>query len=274
MISYAIAMTPIPVNQINQKGPFDIIGDVHGCYDELMLLLEKLGYRLQQNEQAFSKITLVPPPGRRLVFVGDLVDRGPAVPEVLKLVMQLVQEGLAFCVPGNHDDKLMRKLSRRNVQVNNGLEETLAQLATETAAFQVQVREFLAGLPLHVVLDEGKLVVAHAGLKESLHYKTGKEVRALCLFGPTTGRLDEHGLPERLNWAEKYSGKALVVYGHTPVAHPRWENNTVNIDTGCVYGGQLTALRYPELETVSVKALKQYAVPKRNFLGNSSNLTQ
>ena len=82
----------------------------------------------------------------------------------------------------------------------------------------------------------------------------------------TTGETDEFGLPVRYNWAADYRGKALVVYGHTPVPEPLFLNNTVNIDTGCVFGGQLTALRYPERETVSVKARQTYYEPARPFL--------
>src|SRR3954463_3957358 len=89
---------------------------------------------------------------------------------------------------------------------------------------------------------------------------------SFALFGETTGETDDFGLPVRRNWAADYRGRALVVYGHTPVADPAWENNTVNIDTGGVFGGRLTALRSPERETVSVPARRQYSIPARPFL--------
>ncbi len=247
----------------HDRGPFDIIGDVHGCFDELVMLLEQLGYSVEGRGERTS---VKPPAGRKTVFVGDLVDRGPKIPAVLRLVMGMVAAGTALCLPGNHDDKLTRALMGRKVKIQHGLEQSLEQLADESPEFKSQVRQFFESLPSHYLLDDGKLVVVHAGLKANLHGQTGKAVRSFALFGDTTGKLDEHGLPERRDWAAAYRGKPLIVYGHTPVAEAHWVNNTVNIDTGCVFGGSLTALRYPELETVAVKALRTYAESRRPFL--------
>ncbi|MCY4606318.1 MAG: polynucleotide kinase-phosphatase [Gemmatimonadetes bacterium] len=235
-------------------GPFDIIGDVHGCCAELEALLDQLGYRI-----AGEKVE--PPPGRKAVFVGDLVDRGPDAPGVLTLVMRMVESGAALCVPGNHDARLVRALQGRKVQRTHGLEETLTQLAGETAEFKKKVETFLGGLVSHYVLDDGALVVAHAGMKEEMAGRASGAVRAFALYGDPTGEVDEFGLPVRRDWAAEYRGRARVVYGHTPVAQPEWANNAINIDTGCVFGGALTALRYPELELVSVPAKAQYSEP-------------
>ncbi|QJW91347.1 AAA family ATPase [Spirosoma taeanense] len=240
-----------------QTGPFDIVGDVHGCYDELVELLTKLGYVQDPSAPLIN---------RTLVFVGDLIDRGPNSVGVLRLVMQLVQNGTALCVIGNHDDKLRRKLRGNNVQLMHGLAETVAQLNAEPPAFREQVRQFLEGLPHYIQLDNGQLLVAHAGLREDLHGRSGEVVRSFCLFGATTGKNDDYGLPVRLNWAADYRGKPTIVYGHTPVADAIWQNNTIDIDTGCAFGGKLTALRYPERELISVPARRQYAVPSRPFL--------
>jgi protein phosphatase len=215
----------------------------------LVELLRKLGCTV--DETAF---TVQPVNGRKLVFVGDLVDRGPKVPQVLKLVMSAVASGAALCVPGNHDAKLMRKLRGREVQITHGLAESLAQLASEPEDFRNRVAEFIDDLVSHYVLDDGKLVVAHAGMKESMQGRGSGAVREFALFGETTGETDEFGLPVRYNWAAEYRGPADVVYGHTPVPEPEWLNRTINIDTGCVFGGKLTALRYPEKELVSVPA--------------------
>lgn len=247
----------------NLSGPFDIIGDVHGCYPELLELLQHLGYQISVPEK--GTIGILAPEGRRLVFVGDLVDRGPDSPAVLKLVMQIVEQKAGYCVIGNHDDKLMRKLMGRNVSINHGLDVTLEQLKKEQPHFSVRVRRFFETMPYFLFLDGKNLLIAHAGLAEKYHGQISKKVRDLCLFGPTTGKLDEQGLPVRLNWAKDYTGTPLVVYGHTPVREPHWQNNTVNIDTGCVFGGKLTALRYPEMETVAVPAKKLYAEPRRPF---------
>ncbi|RYD63141.1 MAG: polynucleotide kinase-phosphatase, partial [Verrucomicrobiaceae bacterium] len=250
-----IVREPLWNNRRDDHGPFDIVGDVHGCYEELRALLGKLDYSVEDD-------VVRHPEGRRLVFVGDLVDRGPDSPNVLRLVIASVNAGTAICVPGNHDMKFLRWLNGKKVQPTHGLAETIAQLEVDPLDRRDLIK-FLDGLVSHFVFDDGKLVVAHAGLKESMQGRGSGKVREFCLYGDTTGERDEYGLPERLDWARDYRGKALVVYGHTPFADPRWLNHTVNIDTGCCFGGALTALRYPEQETVSVPALRTYAEPAR-----------
>ena len=246
-----------------ERGPFDIIGDVHGCYQELRALLNQLGYRVESGTEG-PRAT--PPDGRRAIFVGDLVDRGPQIPEVLRLVMAMVKEGTAFCVPGNHDMKLMRKLKGRDVQLTHGLADSVQQLEKEPAEFKQEVIKFLDDLVSHYVFDDGNLVVAHAGMKEEMQGRGSGKVRDFALYGETTGETDEYGLPVRYNWAAEYRGKAMVVYGHTPVAEPEWLNRTINIDTGCVFGGKLTALRYPERELLLVPALRTYYESAKPFL--------
>ncbi|AUX41683.1 metallophosphoesterase [Sorangium cellulosum] len=244
----------------DDHGPFDIIGDVHGCFDELVELLEALGYRLSGLPDA-PRVS--PPEGRRAIFLGDLVDRGPRSPDVLRLAMAMVEAGAAICVPGNHEVKLLKKLRGRDVRVSHGLELTLAQLEAETDVFKAKVAEFIDGLVSHYVLDDGKLAVAHAGVKEAYQGRGSSAVRDFCLYGETTGETDEYGLPVRFNWASEYRGQAMVVYGHTPTTVAEWENRTICIDTGCVFGGALTALRYPERELVEVKARRVYYEPQR-----------
>ncbi|UII19269.1 polynucleotide kinase-phosphatase [Fulvivirga ligni] len=249
----------------HESGPFDIVGDVHGCFLELKELLKKLTYQIEDvdysNETFGYRVTH--PEGRRVVFVGDLVDRGPDSPAVLKLVMSMVNSGVAFCVPGNHDMKLQKYLNGKNVQIKHGLEKTVEQLLHESDDFKYQVREFLYGLVSHYIFDNGRLVVAHAGLKEEMQGRGSGAVRSFCMYGETTGEIDEFGLPVRYNWASEYRGRAKVVYGHTPVPEAEWLNNTIDIDTGCVFGGKLTALRYPEQELVAVQAQQVYSEPAR-----------
>jgi len=259
----SIERQPLWNNRRDVHGPFDVIGDVHGCLNELLELMAALGYQVDRHDAA---LTVVPPDGRKVVFVGDLVDRGPATPDVLQLVMTMVNAGQAFCVPGNHDIKLVKALKGRHVQLTHGLAESLQQLEQEPADFRAQALKFLDDLVSHYVFDDGKLVVAHAGLKESMHGRGSGKVRDFALYGETTGETDEFGLPVRYNWSMDYRGKALVVYGHTPVPEPLWLNGTVNIDTGCVFGGKLTALRYPEREIVSVPAKATYYESRKPFL--------
>jgi len=261
-----IRRDPLYNNLKHETGPFDIIGDVHGCYDELVLLLTDLGYAVEAEPTQDARdlgLRVTAPAGRRALFLGDLVDRGPASPQVLRLVMSMVRGGQALCVPGNHDIKLLRYLLGKQVNEQHGFAETVAQLASESDTFKSQVRQFLDGLVSHYVLDGGKLVVAHAGLREDMQGRGSGAVRAFALFGETTGEIDEFGLPVRYNWASEYRGRAMVVYGHTPVPAAEWLNNTIDIDTGCVFGGRLTALRYPERELVSVPAARVYCEPVR-----------
>ncbi|KUH39353.1 MULTISPECIES: polynucleotide kinase-phosphatase [Streptomyces] len=233
-------------------GPFDVIGDVHGCSAELEALLARLGYVDGHH-----------PEGRTAVFVGDLVDRGPDSPGVLRRVMGMVGAGDALCVPGNHENKLGRWLAGRSVRTTHGLAETIEQLEREDDAFRQRVRDFIDGLVSHYVLDGGRLVVCHAGLPEKYHGRTSGRVRAHALYGDTTGETDEYGLPVRYPWAEEYRGRATVVYGHTPVPNTTWINNTICLDTGAVFGGRLTALRWPERELVDVPAEKVWYEPAK-----------
>jgi len=238
------------------RGPFDIIGDVHGCASELRALLTRLGWDVDGDSAAH-------PGGRQAVFVGDLVDRGPDTPGVLRLVMNMVASGAALCVSGNHEAKLIRALKGSKVTVSHGLAESLDQLGAEPEEFRAATLAFMDGLISHYVLDDGNLVVAHAGLKEAYHGRTSGRVRAFALYGDTTGETDEWGLPVRYPWAREYRGRAAVVYGHTPVPEAEWVNNTICLDTGAVFGGKLTALRYPERELVSVPAEREWYAPAR-----------
>ncbi len=249
----------------DQHGPFDVIGDVHGCLDELLVLLDRLGYAVARDEQGRA-VDAEHPRGRRVIFVGDLVDRGPSSVGVLRLAMGMTAAGHALAVPGNHEAKLIRALDGRNVQASHGLERTLAELADQTDEFRVAAREWCRGLVSHLVLDDGNLVVAHAGLKEAYHGRASGRVRSFALYGDTTGETDEYGLPVRLPWAQEYRGRALVAYGHTPTPTLEWVNNTLCLDTGCVFGGRLSALRYPERETVSVDAFGVHYEPVKPLL--------
>ena len=268
-----IERVPLWNDRTGEHGPFDIIGDIHGCGDELEELLAQLGYRADAGKAGSglgSGPVYIHPAGRKAVFVGDLVDRGPRVLDVVRIVHNMVRHGIGLCVPGNHDMKLLKKLTGRDVQITHGLANTLAEIdalpAGEREPFCASLAEFLDGLVSHYVLDDGKLVVAHAGLKQEMQGRGSGRVRDFALYGETTGETDEFGLPVRYNWAAEYRGPAMVVYGHTPVPQPEWLNRTVNVDTGCVFGGQLTALRYPEREFVSVPARQTYCEPSRPFL--------
>jgi protein phosphatase len=268
-----VERVPLWNDKRQEHGPFDIIGDVHGCCDELENLLQRLGYvetALEGETPVWGNRTFNHPQGRKPVFVGDLVDRGPRILDSVRLVRNMIHAGSALCVPGNHDMKLMRKLRGKNVQITHGLANSLAEIDALVddvrEPFCKELAEFLDSLVSHYVLDDGKLVIAHAGMKQEMQGRGSGKVREFALYGETTGETDEFGLPIRAQWAAEYRGSAMVVYGHTPVPEPEWLNRTVNIDTGCVFGGKLTALRYPENEFISVPASRTYCEPIRPFL--------
>ncbi|MDR2718370.1 MAG: polynucleotide kinase-phosphatase [Treponema sp.] len=263
--SVEIVRTKLWNDKRDETGPFDIIGDIHGCYDELTELLEKLGYTVDRESRAAR-----PPSGRRAIFLGDLCDRGPANAAVLHLTMNMAESGAALCIPGNHDVKLLRKLRGADVKLTHGLDLTVKELEQEPQEFIDKAIRFLDGLVSHYVLNHGKLVVSHAGLSEKYQGRSSGRVREFCLYGDTTGETDEFGLPVRLNWAEEYRGRALVVYGHIPSAEAQSLNNTICIDTGCVFGGKLSAYRYPEDELVEVPAKREYYAPVKPLNYNAA----
>ena len=239
--------------------PYDVIGDVHGCIDELRELLDQLGY-VDTDEGGVKH-----PSGRTLVFVGDLADRGPANMAVWKLALATSESGAAFLAPGNHDNKFARYLMGRNVQLTHGLESTTREYRAlpdrEQKALSRAILRLVVDGPPYLILDGGKLVVAHAGLEAWMIGKVNKRISSFARYGEQTGELTATGLPVRRDWANDYRGKALIVYGHTPTATPDVCNTTINIDQGCAFGGGLTALRYPEREIVTVAARRVYATP-------------
>jgi protein phosphatase len=255
-----IIRTPLWNNRKSETGPFDIIGDVHGCYDELCELLTELGYEVNAADFIAKS-----PANRKAVFLGDLCDRGPKNIEVLRLVMNMVKAGSAFCISGNHDMKLLKKLKGADVQLTHGLDRTVKQLEAQDKDFVTKVKDFLDGLISHYVFDNGNLVVAHAGCKENYQGRGSGRVREFCLYGDTNGEIDEYGLPVRLPWANEYRGKALVVFGHIPSQEVQIINNTACIDTGCVFGGKLSAYCYPEKEIKQVQAKEEYYAPIKPF---------
>ncbi|GGH83965.1 diadenosine tetraphosphatase ApaH/serine/threonine PP2A family protein phosphatase [Pullulanibacillus pueri] len=239
---------------------YDCIGDVHGCYEECVQLLTALGYEWEMELPRHPK-------GRLPVFVGDITDRGPASVKMIQLVTRLVEAKLGLYVPGNHCDKLYRYMLGRNVQIKHGLETTVAELdALERREYKRISHAFKTlyeTSPLYLMLDEGKLIVAHAGIKErDIGKPMNKRIKTFVLYGDITGDTDFEGRPIRLDWAKKYHGESWIVYGHTPVHEPRIAFHSINIDTGCVFGGKLTAWRYPEMEIVSVPSTQPYLAEK------------
>nr|MDH3076600.1 bis(5'-nucleosyl)-tetraphosphatase PrpE [Bacillus velezensis] len=234
---------------------YDIISDIHGCYDEMIALMQKLGYEVKDGTPVHSE-------GRTLVFAGDLTDRGPKSVEVMRFVAKAYEKGAVRYVPGNHCNKLYRYLKGNPVKVMHGLETTATELKELSPADRMEVsRQFIRlyeSAPLYDILHNGDLVVAHAGIKADDIGKYSRKVKEFVLYGDITGETYPDGRPVRRDWAAAYEGKAWIVYGHTPVKRPRIVNRTINIDTGRVFGNQLTGFRFPEHETVSVESSMPY----------------
>ena len=236
---------------------FDIVGDIHGCFNEFIQLFTILGYTMENGIP-------IHPDNRSLAFVGDAMDRGPNSLETMNLLFRLQDANKLIYSPGNHCNKFYRYAKGNNVQLQHGIETTVAELnALSHDKRQRFIKRYIAfyeALSLYVSLDDGKLIIAHAGIRENLIGTSNlKKLRSFVLYGDVTGEQLPNGRPLRRDWAKSYKGSPFIVYGHTPVREPRFVHNTVNIDTGCVFGGQLTALRYPELETVSTPSLQPFA---------------
>ncbi|MDR2349746.1 MAG: AAA family ATPase [Deltaproteobacteria bacterium] len=234
-------------------GPFDVIGDVHGCYRELLALLGTLGYEVDpENHRAFH------PEGRKAVFLGNFAGLGPEVADVIKLVKNMVGDKNAHSVPGNHEERLRKLLNKANGSADPVLlEET--RLANETQEFRDSVLGFLENLISHYILDRGRLVVAHAGLPKRFQGRVSSRVRDFCLYGEDMEdkKLSRTNFDRK--WVDGYKRAPKVVYGHYASDVPLEANNTVCVDTGCVYGGSLSCYRHPEGKIVSVPAEKAYA---------------
>lgn len=242
----------------------DIIGDIHGCFDEFARLTKELGYEWKEDIPVHHE--------RQLAFVGDLTDRGPQSLNVIEIVHRLVIEKQnAYYVPGNHCNKLYRFFLGNKVQITHGLETTVAEYDLLDNKGKNRIKQKFIQLyeqsPLYKQLDDGKLIIVHAGIRSDMIGRHDKRVKTFALYGDITGKTNPDGTPERRDWAADYKSAAWIVYGHTPVKEPRFVNHTVDIDTGAVFGGKLTALRYPEFEIVSAPSSMPYVEEKfRDFL--------
>lgn len=236
---------------------YDIIGDVHGCWEELSELMDKLGHQWDR-----SGATHKPVGDRRIVFLGDIADRGHYSLACYAYAKLMVEAGYALWVMGNHDNKLMRWCDGRNVVKSHGLERTAREIE-QAGADKRQIAGFLKRLPYHLKLDGGRLIAVHGAWCDELEGErpdSGK-MRSWCLYAPTTGKKLPNGLPDRIDWVAQRKtadDSPWIAYGHQPYGEARIENRTVGIDTSCVFGGKLTALRWPEMELVSVQAKARY----------------
>ncbi|MBU5353501.1 polynucleotide kinase-phosphatase [Paenibacillus barcinonensis] len=263
---------PYPVSFVRTANPLmidmgtgiDIIGDIHGCYEEMMELIHRLGYVDEQGDGMLRH-----PEGRKLVSVGDVSSRGPESLKCLLFWQQHCAAGLAYMVDSNHGWKIARYLDGRDVTLSHGDERVEAELLqleqVQGSAAAKQVREslkhFLLEAPSHLVFTRNgvrQVVVAHAGIRDHFIGKQSRRIQDYCRYGDVEGT-DEKGRPVRKDWYVDHNSGECIVWGHDPRPYPMIVNDTVNIDQGVVFGGMLTAWRMPERESVSVTAKQDYA---------------
>lgn len=241
----------------------DVIGDIHGCYQELLTLFQELGYQ-SQNGIPYHPDKRIP------IFLGDITDRGPGSIKTIDLVYRIViEEKVGHYVPGNHCNKLYRYFLGNKIQITHGLETTVAEFKALSKDSQALVKkqfiELYEQADLYITVPEVNAIVAHAGIREDLIGRNDKEAAVFVLYGDITGKSHDDGRPERRDWAQDYHGNRWIVYGHTPVKEARRINQTINIDTGCVFGNKLTAFRLPEETLTAVPSQQPYIAEKFKY---------
>jgi hypothetical protein len=206
-----------------------VVGDIHGCYDELMELMEKVDVGEKD----------------RVICVGDLITKGPKSKEVLELFMT---DPRFSSVIGNHDLALRRKWNGEDIELKPAQRETHKALRDQKDAYA----SFFNRLPFTIDLDTH--LVVHAGLRPNveLYSQTTGDMTRLRTLGPD--RESAEGTP----WYHVYYGEKIVLFGHWPAPEPRRGKKAIGLDTGCVYGYQLTAYIIEEDEFVNVTAKTAY----------------
>lgn len=197
-----------------------IIGDVHGCLRELDLLLSKAGYRAGHD---------------RLIFVGDLINKGPSSLAVLERAYELKAE----VVIGNHEYALLYQFDKGAIP-----------------HFPKEIVNWMRTWPTYIETDD--FIVVHGGVIPGLH-PGDSEDKVLVQIRHWNEELQAHGNTSDPAWFDLYTGKKLVVFGHWATEGLIWRDNAIGLDTGCVYGKKLSCLIMPGKELVQVDALEEYA---------------
>ena len=249
--------------QIDVGNGLDIIGDIHGCFDQFSELLALLGY-VEQNGLYKH------PTGRKIVSVGDITSRGPKSIAALKFFIKHQAAGLSYMTDSNHGWKIARWLDGRKVQLTHGDDAVATEFAAYEAAHGAKATEqlrqeskkLLLEAPSHYILTlngEEVGVVTHAGIKDQYIGQDNGKIRSFTRYGDVRGFDEITGRPIRYDWFLQHKSKHTIIWGHDPKIEPLFTHNTVNIDQGCVFGGKLTALRFPEMTTISVEGDIDYS---------------
>lgn len=257
-------------NMLKADRGVDMIGDVHACYSEFIQLITLLGYALDEKTGLYHH-----PRGRILLSLGDITSRGPNSLGMLDFFIRHIEQGLAEMVDSNHGWKIARWLDGRAVTLAHGDEKVAEEFehyeqehgVGKADEFREKSRRLLFSAPSHMLLKRnGKVeaIAVHAGIRDDYIGRMSPAVQNFCRYGDVAG-IGADGRPIRKDWTgERKTDHPLIVWGHDPRPQPERKNGTINIDQGCVFGGQLTAYRFPEDECVSVPA-------KENYSGQTDN---
>lgn len=211
-----------------------VVGDVHGCRAELERLLERCG-RTDDD---------------RVILVGDLVAKGPDSRGVVRVARALG----ARAVMGNHDWRIVEWFRARGEKPK--LREQHQQVVD---TLDNEDFRYLDALPYTIELEELEAIVVHAGLVPGVAIA---DQNARHLITMRTLRADGRASPS-LNdgkpWATRWPGPRHVYFGHDAISGLQQHAHATGLDTGCVYGRQLTACVLPERHLVSVDAERTYS---------------
>jgi len=213
-----------------------VIGDIHGCFDELIDLLELID--LKQND--------------RVVAVGDLVVKGEKNREVLD---RFIDDRRFSSVIGNHDRVLRQSWRGEPVRLTKAQRKTQTELNSNRARYAAYLKS------LRYTIDLGSHLVVHAGVRPGVRLDRQMAADMTQIRTMGTNPASRKGVP----WYKVYRGKKIVLFGHWPAAAPRVAPRAIGLDTGCVYGGRLTAFIIEAAEFVSVPARRAYEPPRRQL---------
>lgn len=262
------------MRKIEVGNGIDIIGDIHACYEEFIELIEKLGYKKNKDDLYLH------PQGRKILSLGDIMSRGPESLKTMMFFLNHIENGQAYMTDSNHGWKIARWLDGRKVQLKHGDEKVEEEFikyeiqfgVVKTNELKQKIKELLMKAPSHYILMENgvdTVVCTHAGIKDEYIGKETPKIKNFCRYGDVEG-MDETGKPIRKDWFSHHNNKLLIIWGHDPKPEPFVFNNTINIDQGVVFGGKLTAFRYPEREFIFLDATKDYSDKKSNPLNKDN----
>lgn len=220
------------------------IGDIHGCFLEMIELIHLMGGNSKKSYHPYlGNITRINPPrGYCFVFVGDLINKGPNSVDVLLSVLDAIDRRVAMSVLGNHDELLRQYLKMDNVGIKEEFFKTITALESRGENVLQFVREHMKNMPYMLEFQKENILVSHCGL-DTPHQNISLKSRIRSIYG-----YKHH------DWAQNYQGKIKVIHGHLVVNEAVERNNTINLDTGCYMGLALSGFDHYNNKFYKVKS--------------------